>query len=82
MGISKQNNWIEVPASREDEDPQSALAHSDFFPHYTFHCDSCPSMSGPHVSVYVHSFPPTTTLDPTTDSFPGGQRETQIVLHF
>lgn len=47
MGISKQNNWIEVPASREDEDPQSALAHSDFFSPLYFSLWLLPLYVGP-----------------------------------
>lgn len=30
---------------------------------------------------YVHSFPPTRTLDPTIDGFPGGERVTKPVLN-
>lgn len=74
-----QNNWMEVSASREDEDPQSPLAHGDtFFPTMLLTVTLAPLCGGPHVTVYMHSFPLTTT----TDGFPGGQRETQIVLHF
>lgn len=51
-----QNNWMEVPASREDEAPQCPLAHGDsFFPHYAFRCDSCPCMWGPSCDC-LHAF--------------------------
>lgn len=51
-----QNNWMEVSASREDEAPQCPLAHGDsFFPHYAFHCDSCPSVWGPSCDC-LHAF--------------------------
>lgn len=55
MGISKRNNWMKFLPAGKTKIPNLPWPTVIFSPHYTFHCDSCSSMWGTHVSVYVLS---------------------------